>query len=210
MTPHCVIRTGCVLVAIAGSGCSSHSSYPLTWPAVPKTAQRTCGQVVGTYRDQGQVSGSSYSPTRSLTEVLLGQNDRSWRAESVTLSFPRVEQIQIGVSGRQGQSSSATFTAEKGRFVCHTGSVMLQRPAVWSLGSGLGLGRESVTLELFSVEDYLVVKWARHRFMLLGFIVPAVDRDTDWCRFEATRISEGKTESTREVNQRGAAASVRE
>jgi len=88
---------------------------------------------------------------------------------------------------------------------------MLQRPAVWSLGSGLGLGRESVTLELFSVEDYLVVKWARHRFMLLGFIVPAVDRDTDWCRFErATRISERKTESTREVNQRGAAASVRE
>jgi hypothetical protein len=212
MTPHSVIRTGCVLVAIAGSGCSSHSSYPLTWPAVPKTAQRTCEQVVGTYRDQGQVYGTSYSPARSLTEVLLGQNGRSWRAESVTLSFPRVEQIQIGISGREGQSSSTTFTADEGRFVCHTGSVMLRRPARWSLGSmGVGLGRESVTLELFLVEDYLVVKREEQLFMLLGFIVPAVDRDTDWYRFErATRIPEGKTESTRGVNRRGAPASVRE
>jgi hypothetical protein len=64
---------------------------------------------------------------------------------------------------------------------------------------GVGLGRESVTLELFFVEDYLVVKREEQLFMLLGFIVPAVDRDTDWYRFErATRIPEGKTESTRE------------
>src|SRR5688572_6011629 len=105
MTPHSVIRTGCVLVAIAGSGCSSHSSYPLTWPTVPKTAQRTCEQVVGTYRNQGQVYGTG-SQSRSLTEVLLGQKGRTWRAESVTLSFSRVGQIQIGVSGPEGQPSS--------------------------------------------------------------------------------------------------------
>jgi hypothetical protein len=59
---------------------------------------------------------------------------------------------------------------------------------------GIGLGRESVTLELFSVEDYLVVKREEQLFILLGFMVPAVHRQTDWCRFKrTTRIPEAKT-----------------
>lgn len=206
MAPHSVIRTGCVLVAMAASGCSSRSSYPLTWPALPETAQRACEQVVGTYKDQGQMYGTLYSPARSLTEVVIGQNDRAWRAESVTLSFPREGQFQIGVSGPEGQSSSATFTADEGRFVCQTGTVMLRRPAQWrggGAGPAIGLGRLSVALELFLVEDYLVVKREEHVFMLLGFMVPVVDRETDWYRFErTTRAPEGTTESIRGVHWR--------
>ena len=91
--------------AIAGSGCSSHSSYPLTWQPIPETAQRTCEQVVGTYRDRGQVE-KTVSHRQSLTELLLRQNGRTWRAESMTLSFPPVGQIQIGISAPEGQSSS--------------------------------------------------------------------------------------------------------
>jgi hypothetical protein len=202
MTRHSLIGTGCVLVAIAASGCSSHSSYPLTWPAIPETATRTCEQVAGTYRDQGQLYGTAYSP-QSLTKVLLRQNGRTapadvrpvaaWRAESVSLSFPRVDQIEIGVSGPEGQSSSTTFAAEEGRFVCQTGSVMLRRPALWQGGAVPGLARFSEMMELFSVEDYLVVKQKKQSFMLIGFILPFVDRQTDWFRFErATRVPEGK------------------
>lgn len=194
MTPHSAIRTGCVLVAIAGSGCFSRSPYPLTWPAVPERAQRACEQLVGTYRDQGgnQLRGES------LTQLLLGQTGWAWRPGSVTLSFPRVEQIQIDVSGSEEQSSSRTFTAEERRFVCQAGSVMLRRPAQWSLGGGLGLGRFSETMELLSVEDSLVVKRKQQTFILFAFMVPGVSRQTDWYRFErATRVPEGKTESTR-------------
>jgi hypothetical protein len=199
MTPHSVIRTGCLIGAIAGSGCSSHSPYPVIWPAVPRTAQRTCEQLLGTYRDRG-VYGTGASP-RSLTELLLGQNGRTWRAESVTLSFPRVGQIQIGVSGPVEQSSSTTLSAEDGRFVCQTGSVMIRRPAHWSLGlasPGLpGLGRESQTLELFSAGDYLVVKQKQQIFMLVGFMLPVGGRETHWYRFErATRVPERKPESS--------------
>ena len=208
MAPHSVVSTGWVLVAIAASGCSSRSSYPLTWPAIPETAQRTCEQVVGTYKDQGQVYGTVSSPSRSLTEVVPGQAKRTWRAESVTLSFPRAGQFQIGVSGPEGQSSSTTFTAEEGRFACQTGSVMLRGPAQWSgggAGPAIGLGRWSVTLELFSVGDYLVVKRQEHVFMLLGFMVPVIDHETNWYRFERTTIvPEGTIESTRGVDWRGA------
>jgi hypothetical protein len=191
MTHRSVIRTGSLLAALAGSGCSSHAAYPLTWPAVPQTAQRTCEQLDGAYRDQG-VYGTASSP-QSLTELLLGQTDRAWRAESVTLSFPRVGQIQIGVSGPGGQSSSTTLTAEEGRFVCQTGIVMVRRPAYWSLGGAgaPGLGRESETLELFSVDDYLVVKQKQQIFILAGFVLPLGGRETHWYRFErATRVPE--------------------
>jgi hypothetical protein len=109
-----------------------------------------------------------------------------------------VEQIQIDVSGSEEQSSSRTFTAEERRFVCQAGSVMLRRPAQWSLGGGLGLGRFSETMELLSVEDSLVVKRKQQTFILFAFMVPGVSRQTDWYRFErATRVPEGKTESTR-------------
>lgn len=209
MTPDFVIRTGCLLVAMAGSGCSSHASYPLAWPAVPQTAQRTCEQLVGTYRDRG-IYGTVFYGTvpspQSLTELLLGPNGRTWRAESVTLSFPRVGQIQIGVSGPGTQSSSTIFTAEEGRFVCQTGLVMVRRPARWSFGGAgaPGLGRETETLELFSVDDYLVVKQKQRIFILAGFVLPLGGRETHWYRFErATRVPEGKTESTRGVNRRG-------
>ena len=200
-----LLRTGCALVAIAATGCSSHSSYPLTWPAVPAAATRACEQVAGTYRDQGQLYGTVYSP-QSLTKVLLRQNGRTapadvrpvlaWRAESVSLSFPRVDQIEIGVSGPEGQSSSTTFTVEEGRFICQTGSVMLPRPALWHGGAMPGVARSSEMMELVSVGDYLVVKQKRQSFMLIGFILPLVDRQTDWYRFErATRVPEGKIES---------------
>jgi hypothetical protein len=204
MTPHSVIGTGCVLVAIAAGGCSSHS-YPLTWPAIPETAKRTCEQVAGTYRDQGQLYGTVYSP-QSLTKVLLRQNGRTapadvrlaWRVESVSLSFPRVDQIKIGASGPEGQSSSTTFTVKEGRFVCQTGSVMLRRPALWHGGAMPGLARFSETTELFSVGDYLVVKQRKQSFILVGFFLPLVDRQTDWYRFErATRVPEGTAESIR-------------
>lgn len=207
MARYSVIRAGCVLVAISASGCSSHSAYPLTWPAIPETARRTCERVVGTYKDQGQMYGTRYSPSRSLTEVVIGQNERTWRADSVALSFPRAGQFQIGVSGPEGQSLSTAFTTEERRFLCQAGSVILRRPAQWrggGAGPAIGLGRLSVTLELFSVGDYLVVRRKEHVFMLLGFMVPVVDRETDWYRFErATKVPEGTTDSTRGVDGRG-------
>ena len=40
--------------------------------------------------------------------------------------------------------------------------------------------------------------------MLIGFVLPLVDRQTDWYRFErATRVPAAKTESIRGVNWRG-------
>ena len=66
-----------------------------------------------------------------------------------------------------------------------------------------------MTLKLFSVEDYLVVKREYQLLMLLGFMVPAVHRETEWYRFErATRVPEVETNRLGEMTERWDAAFI--
>lgn len=186
-----MIALGCSAVVAVASCSTHHSRYPPTWPSAAAQPQGTCEQVAGTYLDHGEKGSASVLPA-SLTDLLLGRESLEWKAEYVTLAFPQHGHMLVTLAGPDRASFSRVLTAEAGELECLAASVIVHRDAGWSSAAAGGggaavAGRESAVLELKSIDDYLILEREKRLFMLIGFIVPARSRTSEWYRFERRR-----------------------
>jgi hypothetical protein len=180
-----LVSMAAVCMVVSAIGCSARSEpYPRTWPPLQRLAS-TCDALSGSYRDRGQFANIPSPFFSSLTEVLFGEQPKSWRPERLTLSFPRSGELQIVISGPENQSLTYTLTSGADQFVCRASTLIIYRSAKWSgTGAAVGAGRHSGTVELDRIDGGLVVRSDARRLALIGFVVPIASREQRWYRFD--------------------------
>ena len=185
------------LAGMAVAGCGARSAYPKSWPPVPASASDICEGFAGTYRDVGEGVGyDGRSSPYSLTGILLGEghpmrvtgrgvagSQSTGAPDRVTLSFPQAGQVDVVASGPQSQFR--VYPAATMACACREGRAIIEKRPRWvQAGEILSVARLSETVELQSIDGWLVVKWQEQTLMLLAMVVPVPSRDSDWFRFE--------------------------
>jgi hypothetical protein len=167
--------TGLALVLFAG-GCSVvDQPYPAAWDP-PKQAP-DCRRFEGTYADSGEVAGQT--ARRSLTRELFGE-DSPWEKARIV----RIELVEDGtvVTVQNGDKPVARhFSAKEGDFRCDQGRLTL-RARRW-VTSGLMSGRESVRVDLYEADPFLVAHIEERVSGVMFIVVPLAGESARWFRF---------------------------
>jgi hypothetical protein len=176
-----IIALPCMLVVVAGTGCSSRQTYPETWPRLT-AGQAGCRQFAGRYRnaeDPTQLGASS------LTGLLFG-GKLPQQADSVTLAFPDARRLQIDILSAVGETSSVVLTSDQKQFTCDDGVLVIKAGGQW-VGDvnqlGFGVGKRSVSIELRLAGGYLAVK-EKARTVGVVIVIPWQYAREEWHRFE--------------------------
>jgi hypothetical protein len=177
------LRASVILPVLAGA-CVAHHPYPEHWATPAAPASDDCRPVAGTYRDRGEMPGSSAQP--SLTNELLGYHSGWGAATEVSLAFSTSDAMQIVVSGAGGELSRHTFVAESGEFACDGGRAVVRLRR--RIAANVVIGRQSIVYELEGSEDHLVVRY-QERALVLMFLLPIPGTTSGWYRFQ--RLSDG-------------------
>ena len=163
------------LVLLVG-GCSVvDQPYPTAWDT-PKPAP-DCSRFEGTYADRGEVAGQV--ARRSLTRELFGE-DSPWEvAKSVRMELVEDGAVLTVLDG--DKPVTRHFSAKEGDFRCENGRLTL-RARRW-VTSGLMSGRESVRVDLYEADPFLVAHIEERVSGVMFIVVPLSGESARWFRF---------------------------
>jgi hypothetical protein len=157
-------------------GCSVvDQPYPAAWDP-PKPAP-DCSRFEGTYADRGEVAGQV--ARRSLTREIFGEASPWEQAKSVRLEL--VEDGAVITAQDGGKPVSRHFSAKDGDFRCDGGTLTL-RARRW-VTSGLMSGRESVRVDLYDAQPFLVAHIEERVTGVMFVVVPLSGESARWFRF---------------------------
>jgi hypothetical protein len=169
--------TRVVLVLFLG-GCSVvDQPYPTAWDPLSPAGVSDCRRFEGTYADRGEAPGQT--ARASLTRELLGEESPWEKATSV-----RMELVEDGavITVQDGDKPvSRHFSIKAGDFRCQDGNLTL-RARRW-VTSGLMSGRESVKVDLYKAEPFLVAHIEERVSGVMFIVVPLSGESARWFRF---------------------------
>jgi hypothetical protein len=165
-------------LVLALGGCSVvDQPYPPAWDPLSPASLSDCRRFEGTYADRGESPGQTARP--SLTRELFGEDSPWEKATSV-----RMELVEDGavITVQDGDKPvSRHFSTKEGDFRCQDGKLTV-RARRW-VTSGLMSGRESVRVDFYAAEPFLVAHVEERVSGVMFIVVPLSGESARWFRF---------------------------
>jgi len=162
------------------TGCSvADAPYPLAWDPLSGPATTDCRRFQGTYADRGEVPGDT--PPPSLTRELFGPDGPWEKATTIRLDLPTEEAVKVTVEVQGRDPVVRELSAKAGDFQCDRGNLVLNSRR-W-VASDLMSGRESVKIDVYQAEPFLVAHVYESVTGVMFLVVPLSGESARWFRF---------------------------
>lgn len=173
---HLMTRSLAIIVlALLAIGCAREIvAYPPHW--APINTRSDCYAVEGTYEEKGERAYDGPRGGFLRFTHLATYNEVDFRGPHVTLSFPEPGVFLIQAGGER------RFHFEKGEAACDSGHLELRRSYHGPTMAGPAWSYETVALTR-SIDGWLIAKWERTEWLLLGFFIPTYSLIREWYRF---------------------------
>jgi hypothetical protein len=178
---------------IGSSGCSGHAPYPKTWPQLRQAPRQSCQRVAGTYWNEGERGqmehyGPAYLiemiPGSGSSEIVAFNKPRRAAKETVTLSFPLPDQLDVVIAGSEPVPRRLSLSHKAGQFKCDGSTlVVTTNTRAWTTGAAgfPAAGGESVVMKVDLIEGCLILTRRHKDYMWLPF--PGWSTWSSWYRF---------------------------
>lgn len=162
------------------AGCSvADTPYPISWDPLHAPPASDCRRFEGTYADRGEGPGQREAP--SLTRELFGADSPWEKATSIRFDVPTEEAVKVTVEVQGLAPVVRELSAKAGDFQCDRGNLVLNSRR-W-VASDLMSGRESVKIDLYQAEPFLVTHVYESVTGVMFLVVPLSGESARWFRF---------------------------
>ena len=162
------------------AGCSvADSPYPISWDPLHAPPASDCRRFQGTYADRGEAPDQPVAP--SLTRELFGPDSPWEKATTIRFDFNVEDALDVTVAVDGDKPLLRQFSAKAGDFQCDRGNLVLNSRR-W-VASDLMSGRESVKIDLYQAEPFLVTHVYESVTGVMFLVVPLSGESARWFRF---------------------------
>jgi hypothetical protein len=162
------------------AGCSvADSPYPAAWEPLSVSTADDCRRFQGSYADRGEAPGQTARP--SLTRELFGPDSPWEKVTRIRFDFTAEDAVEVTLGGEGLDPVVRRFGAQTGEFQCIRGTLMLTSRR-W-VASGLMSGRESVKIDLYEADPFLVAHVQEAVTGVMFLVVPLSGESARWFRF---------------------------